>query len=49
MSQQWQKWYDGLSNHTKQYLKEYRCYNDRDLITACMVGGFVGFMMGVLS
>jgi len=43
----WAEWYDGLPNHTKQYLEDQPIWRDSDMWKAGLFGAFIGFIIGV--
>ena len=43
----WSEWYDSLPQHTKEYLKKQPVWYDSDLIKAALVGGLIGFILGL--
>lgn len=42
----YQKWWGGLSPHTKDYLDSQPLWHERDLYKALAVGLVVGFVLG---
>jgi F0F1-type ATP synthase assembly protein I len=40
------KWWDGLSSHTKESLKNQPIWRDSDIVTAVLVGLGVGLFIG---
>ena len=44
----WDKWWDSLPAHTKEYLKTQAVWHDVDLFKAMFVGAVIGFLIGLL-
>jgi hypothetical protein len=44
----WNKWYDSLPEHTKQYLKGQPLWHDKDVAFFCSIAMAVGFFFGCL-
>jgi hypothetical protein len=44
----WDAWWNSLSPHTQQYLKNQPIWHDADLYKALGVGMLVGFLIGLL-
>lgn len=45
----WQKWYNSLPEHTKEYLKNQPVWHDKDVAFFCSVAMVVGFFFGYIS
>jgi hypothetical protein len=43
----WDKWYNSLPDHTKQYLKNQPLWHDSDLVKAGLVGLIIGLILGL--
>jgi hypothetical protein len=43
----WESWFDSLSPHTQEYLKNQPLWHDRDLFKALAVGLVLGFLIGL--
>ena len=44
----WDKWYNSLPEHTKQYLKGQPLWHDKDVAFFCSIAMAVGFFFGYL-
>ena len=43
-----QQWYDGLPDHTKQYIDSQPIWHDRDMFKAGLLGLAIGLIIGVV-
>jgi hypothetical protein len=47
-SNKWDKWWDSLPEHTKQYIKNQPVWHDRDMYKAGILGFAIGLVVGVM-
>lgn len=45
----WDKWYNSLPEHTKQYLKSQPLWHDKDVALFCSIAMAIGFFFGYIA
>jgi hypothetical protein len=47
MNNKWEKWYDELPEHTKQYLNGQPLWHDKDLFKVALAMFVIGLLLGL--